>query len=1084
MTADARRSAPHAIPSEIGALEFIDNDDQLYLAELARELLDDQVVLFAGAGVSKNAACCDGGESRIPDWLGLSKLFRSRLGGHLESLQDVLKIADYYEAKYGRARLIDDVILALRDEDHLPGRVHEKLVELNFAEILTTNFDTLIERAFRKLHISPQVVTSDSDLAQRRRHPRILKVNGCLTNGSNIVLTGNDFLAYSRNHPLIEVFITKCFVESTVLFVGFSLDDPAFRILNEKVVSTLGPDCRQAYSLGFAVSEEQRRHWCARKVQLIDLAPVRDDASLQKDHQPIDYEDRLFQVLDSLAATRRRMRSVLGGRSPDSRRTRRPKSARYLQAESAVDRLWKDLGSLRSREHARKQKATRKFFREMSETWTLDGLAANDLDRCRFLTYTILFAPLPVLVRLADVWLGPDGEEKLIHRQLRPFQPTPVEYRVPLLGFCGLLQQSPDLYREAADSLWARQLDVGPRDIEPDGADDPLEIAFRFRYLLQAGRLDDWPTSELQMQRLEMVLRRLFLEEGQQGARSSDLAEAVLTDLLRGWVFGSRETPESFRQAWDAVRRDIAKGHSEMVPWELLTVLTVMIRGKALANKLLYLDSAWHRGELDLTFLIEYVARRLDGVGEQKLDTAWLEVGRQATGVETPQRDYEEHLADLTRWLCERAATESADSRDRLRAVEILPEPIYRWASDRKQYRQLNRAILESFAGVVALDPERLGPDLQRWVAEELPPGAKGLTELARLVPENHEALIDEDRIAEILRDFLEDGRLLSVRTRRWLLRWYSARPSRKKPTTALFGRFLSGQLLAESQTGSLGWLSLAASIQRRPKLRESVEKVLARRPKDAADDLFGFVRETLFPILEDLRQRLLIQEEDRQTGDASAAPLENFDAKVAAFHQNFAPFAEDLDEELLEVVLPRVEPENVSTRDGTAGFLAALLLTAPPALRASRSDQWKRDLERLIGAGATGRGTLGSLVARLSEEARDCLQDNLAAVAVQRSARNDAKPVERILNTLIDAPPGALPALEEALVELVASPSRKVADASLAGILGPLRERVPDFLDRHQRRLRRILAVVQRRGSFRPTSRFAARLEELGPFC
>ncbi|HET8797593.1 MAG TPA: SIR2 family protein, partial [Thermoanaerobaculia bacterium] len=208
--------------SALDKLTFLSSTGRKAAEHLAEHLVRGEVVLFAGAGLSRNAPSKGPVEHEMPTWNQLGEILLSKLESTFKDTPDVLKIADYYQTAFGRTALVNALRDAIRDEQHDPGRVHRHIAQLNFREIVTTNFDTLIERAFRAIHLSPQVVVTGEDLTTRGVAPRIIKMNGSLDrNPHEVVITGDDFLVYSDTHPLVEAFVTKTFVESKVLFVGF-----------------------------------------------------------------------------------------------------------------------------------------------------------------------------------------------------------------------------------------------------------------------------------------------------------------------------------------------------------------------------------------------------------------------------------------------------------------------------------------------------------------------------------------------------------------------------------------------------------------------------------------------------------------------------------------------------------------------------------------------------------------------------------------------------------------------------------------------------------------------------------------------
>lgn len=296
----------------LNSLDFVDETGRKALLHIGHELANGNVVLFAGAGLSFNAPSKDGGVNRMPGWHKMAEELLKQLETGIKDKWDVLKVADYYETTFGRNALVDKVMEAVRDEQHVPGRVHQCLAQLNFREIITTNYDTLIERAFRSLYVTPQVIVEGHDLVRRRQPPRIIKMNGCFErNPSNIIVTGADFLAHSERDPLIEVFVTKSFVESQVLFIGFSLNDPAFRAINERVLHTLGKDCPVAFSLQIGAVATETKYWSSRKVQVIDL----------KSGAPSELteEERIFHVMQALLQIQReRLSAMPHGKIPSA----------------------------------------------------------------------------------------------------------------------------------------------------------------------------------------------------------------------------------------------------------------------------------------------------------------------------------------------------------------------------------------------------------------------------------------------------------------------------------------------------------------------------------------------------------------------------------------------------------------------------------------------------------------------------------------------------------------------------------------------------------------------------------------------
>ncbi|MCX6579672.1 MAG: SIR2 family protein [Candidatus Aminicenantes bacterium] len=249
--------------------------------DLVKKIRDKRVVLFAGAGLSLNAVNKVGIlDKKIPLWRDLTREMLVKIyGQNYEKIEiDKYKyeyVADKFESQFGRNEIYNFLELMLEDSQYLPGDIHRLICQFDW-EIVTTNFDTIIERAFESVRSEYNVIYDDADLTIKG-HPRIYKINGCIKNARDeIILTGDDFRTFSKKKPLIELYIKKCFIESTVLFVGFSLDDPTFNMIHGWVRDHLQDKKVQriAYSIQDNIDDVTKNVWYSRGIRFIELFPA------------------------------------------------------------------------------------------------------------------------------------------------------------------------------------------------------------------------------------------------------------------------------------------------------------------------------------------------------------------------------------------------------------------------------------------------------------------------------------------------------------------------------------------------------------------------------------------------------------------------------------------------------------------------------------------------------------------------------------------------------------------------------------------------------------------------------------------
>jgi hypothetical protein len=284
---------------KINGCEFLDEVGRKYLNDLSGKIRDGKVVLFVGAGLSKNAVRKDASDKGFPLWEEIVEKMLKKL--YPDDPQKVEKdkyfyteSADKFEAEFGRDelnRFLEDI---LEDSQFLPGEIHRLICKFDW-EIITTNLDTLLDRAFESVRNEFNVIYNDSQLTDKKT-PCIYKINGCIKNArEEIIFTGEDFRRFAEKKPLIELYVKKCFIESTVLFVGFSLKDPAFQMIHGWVRDRLlgKSSNRIAYSIQSYIDEPTKKTWHSRGIRFIEISP-----SGYIDNKEIN--DRIFEIFNIL----------------------------------------------------------------------------------------------------------------------------------------------------------------------------------------------------------------------------------------------------------------------------------------------------------------------------------------------------------------------------------------------------------------------------------------------------------------------------------------------------------------------------------------------------------------------------------------------------------------------------------------------------------------------------------------------------------------------------------------------------------------------------------------------------------------
>lgn len=207
--------------------------------------------VMVGSGFSFNARKRYASAPDFPSWSDLTKSLAARLYPYDDDAQKsavlnagatggALRIAQEFEAAFGRTVLLSHLRDMLPDREHRPGLVHEDLLNLPWADVFTTNYDTLLERAALRLRKRRyEIVRCVSDLPLKRA-PRIVKLHGTLPEFNDCILSEEDYRTYPERFSPFVAEVQVAMVESHLCLVGFSGDDPNFLAWSGWVRDRLG----------------------------------------------------------------------------------------------------------------------------------------------------------------------------------------------------------------------------------------------------------------------------------------------------------------------------------------------------------------------------------------------------------------------------------------------------------------------------------------------------------------------------------------------------------------------------------------------------------------------------------------------------------------------------------------------------------------------------------------------------------------------------------------------------------------------------------------------------------------------------
>ena len=177
-----------------------------------------------------------------------------------------------------------------KDSKRQPTDLHKALASLDKLQfVLTTNYDTLLERQYRQSDPDVSVCTfRDVGEIQRRLSKReffILKAHGDAANpGNGVILTELDYRNLLLHHRAYQSLVSTMFTMFTMVFVGASMTDPEVVLLLRYIADAFAPESGPRHFTLMAEEEttqvERDRWYKDFGVQVIPISKADNYADL------------------------------------------------------------------------------------------------------------------------------------------------------------------------------------------------------------------------------------------------------------------------------------------------------------------------------------------------------------------------------------------------------------------------------------------------------------------------------------------------------------------------------------------------------------------------------------------------------------------------------------------------------------------------------------------------------------------------------------------------------------------------------------------------------------------------------------
>lgn len=180
------------------------------------------VVVFVGSGPS-----CEAG---LPSWPDLLRRIAAEVDldhdvePHLKK-NDLLTVAEFLRKQRTEKDIQERVAKQIKRASREPGFIHQLIVSLPLAGIITTNYDLLLTKADKARYFNTPATPKTTSLRNQLREHFLLHLHGHVDDPETIVLTRHSYDQIVFEGSRVKRFVSGVFQAHVVLFIGFGFAD-------------------------------------------------------------------------------------------------------------------------------------------------------------------------------------------------------------------------------------------------------------------------------------------------------------------------------------------------------------------------------------------------------------------------------------------------------------------------------------------------------------------------------------------------------------------------------------------------------------------------------------------------------------------------------------------------------------------------------------------------------------------------------------------------------------------------------------------------------------------------------------------
>ncbi|MBJ7570386.1 SIR2 family protein [Bacillus halotolerans] len=236
---------------------------------LVTELAHKRCVIFLGAGISATAKNKDG-NSPLTWGRFISEIKSISRGNSLKYIDEMIAQQNYLPALQA---IYDDTDPGryssfLKDKfqrpGFLPSPVHEAIKELNSKIVVTTNFDKIYDGLCSE---HGYIIANYNDpigkMVSTIKSPEnlVIKAHGTIDDIDNLVFTEKQYYDAKARYPEFYQILNALFLTHTVVFLGYSLNDPDINLLLETASNSISKSSPHYVVIEEGAQTEKLKYW-------------------------------------------------------------------------------------------------------------------------------------------------------------------------------------------------------------------------------------------------------------------------------------------------------------------------------------------------------------------------------------------------------------------------------------------------------------------------------------------------------------------------------------------------------------------------------------------------------------------------------------------------------------------------------------------------------------------------------------------------------------------------------------------------------------------------------------------------------